>query len=140
LNFEIYFIEFRNITLRKIAEGYTIYKAEESKANQVVIVGDAKKNKRVPRKIFEPISKMVKTGLYKDEQEVLQRLVHDKAEQKINYYNKKIAEMKQKYEMDFSAFESRICLGTGEEDFEEWDDFTLWEGYVKAYRYWKQYL
>jgi len=54
LNFEIYFIEFRNITLRKIAEGYTIYKAEDSKANQVVIVGDAKKNKRVPRKIFEP--------------------------------------------------------------------------------------
>ena len=127
--------------LRKIAEEYTnIYKVEESEADKVVIMGDAKKNKRVPRKIFEPTSKIVKTGLYQDEQEVLQWILHTQAEQKINYYNKKIAEMKQKYDMDFSAFENRICLGTGEEDFEERDDFTLWEGYVKAYRYWKQYL
>ncbi len=51
--------------LRKIAEEYTnIYKVEESEANKVVIMGDAKKNKRVPRKIFEPTSKIVKTGLY----------------------------------------------------------------------------
>jgi antitoxin component YwqK of YwqJK toxin-antitoxin module len=106
----------------------------------VVIVGDAKKNKRVPRKIFEPTSNIVKKGLYKDEQEVLQWILHNQAEQKINYYNKKIAEMKQKYDMDFSAFESRICLGAGEEDFEERDDFTLWEGYIIAYRYWEQYL
>jgi len=80
-------------------------------------VGDAKKNKRVPRKIFEPTSKIVKKGLYKDEQEVLQWILHNQAEQKINYYNKKIAEMRQKYDMDFSAFESRVCLGAEEEDF-----------------------
>ncbi len=102
-------------------------------------MGDVK-HRRVPIKIFEPKSNIVKTGLYKDEQEVLQCLLRNQAEQKINYYSKKIAEMKQKYNMDFSAFENRVCLGAGDEDFEEWGDFTLWEGYVKAHRYWEQYL
>ena len=103
-------------------------------------MGDVIEYVKVPRKIFEPISDMVKAGLYKDEQEALQRLVHDQAEQKIDKYGKKIAEMEQKYGMDFSAFEKRIHSRAGEEDFEEWDDFTLWEGYIKAYRYWEQYL
>lgn len=102
-------------------------------------MGGAKK-RRVPRKIFEPTSKKPTAGLYKDEQEVLQWILHNQAEQKINYYNKKIAEMKQKYDMDFSAFENRICLEAGGEAFEEMDDFTLWEGYIKAYRYWEQFL
>ena len=113
---------------------------EEPKCYLVVILGDVSKHTKVPRRIFEPKSKIVKTGLYKDEQEVLQWLLQNQAKQKIHYYDKKIAEMKQKYDMDFSAFENRVCLGAVEEDFEELDDFTLWEGYVKAYRYWKQYL
>jgi hypothetical protein len=103
-------------------------------------LGDIKKHSRVPIKIFEPNSGIVITSSYKNDKEVLQRVLHNQAEQKINYYNKKISEMKQKYDMDFSAFESRIFLGAGKEDFEEWDDFTLWEGYIKAYQYWKQYL
>ena len=41
--------------------------------------------------------------------------------------------------MDFSAFENRVYLGAVEKYFKELDDFTLWEGYVKAYKYWKQY-
>jgi hypothetical protein len=105
----------------------------------VVILGDVK-HRKVPIKMFEPKSNVVKTGLYKDEQEVLQCLLHNQAEQKINYYSKKIAQMKQKYDMDFSAFENRICLEAGGDDFEKWDDFTLWEGYVKAHKYWEQYI
>ena len=103
-------------------------------------MGDVKKKKRVPSKIFGPTSKIIKCGLYNNEQEVLQWILHNQAEQKIKYYNKKILEMRLKYDMDFSAFENKVCLGKGREDFEKWDDFTLWEGYVKAYRYWEQYL
>lgn len=95
---------------------------------------------KIPRKIFEPIRDMIKVGLYKDEQEALKRLVHDQAEQKIDYYNKKISEMEQKYGMNFSVFEEKINSKTGEEDFEEWDDFIIWESYVKAFQYWEQFL
>jgi hypothetical protein len=103
-------------------------------------VGYVVEHVKVPRKVFEPISDMVKADMYKDEQEALKRLVHDKAEQKMGYYSKKIAEMEQKYGMNLSAFENRIQSRTGEEDFEEWDDFTLWESYVTASRYWEQFL
>ena len=113
---------------------------EEQSDSLVVILGDVIKHAKAPKKIFEPKSEIVKTGMYKDEQEVLHWLLQSQAEQKINYYGKKIAEMKQKYDMDLSAFENRVYLGAVEEDFEELDDFTLWEGYVKAYKYWKQYL
>ena len=106
----------------------------------MVILGDVIKHAKVPRKNFETKDEIVKTGLYKDEQEILKWILQNQAEQKTHYYGKKIAEMKQKYDMDFSAFENRIYLGAVEEDFEELDDFTLWGGYVKAYRYWKQYL
>jgi len=106
----------------------------------VVLLGDAIEYVKISRKIFEPISDMVKAGLYKDEQEALKGLVHDQAEQKIDYYNKKAAEMEQKYGMDFSAFEKRIHSRVGEEDFEEWDDFIIWESYVTASRYWEQFL
>jgi len=106
----------------------------------VVLLGEAIEYVKIPKKIFEPISDMVKAGLYKDEQEALQRLVHDQAEQKISKYSKKMAEMEQKYGMDFSAFEKRIHSRAGEEDFEEWDDFIFWESYIKAYRYWEKFL
>ncbi|WP_231589797.1 hypothetical protein [Methanosarcina siciliae] len=66
--------------------------------------------------------------------------MHDQAEQKIDYYGKKIAGMKQKYGMNFSDFEKRIHLRGGKEDFEEWDDFILWESYVTASRYWEQFV
>ncbi|MDQ1275234.1 MAG: hypothetical protein QG610_807 [Euryarchaeota archaeon] len=106
----------------------------------MILLGDTIEYVKISRKIFEPISDMVKAGLYKDEQEALKRLVHNQAEQKIDYYNKKIAEMEQKYGMDFSAFEKRIHSRVEEEDFEEWDDFIIWESYVTASRYWEQFL
>jgi Arc/MetJ-type ribon-helix-helix transcriptional regulator len=106
----------------------------------VIVLGDAIEYVKIPKKIFDPISDMVKAGIYKDEQEALQHLVHDQAEQKIEHYGKKIAEMEQKYGMDFSAFEKKIHSRIDEENFEEWDDFIFWESYVKAYRYWEQFL
>jgi hypothetical protein len=106
----------------------------------VEIMGDTTEYGNVQKKIFEPISDMVKAGLYKDEQETLQHLVHDQAEQKKDYYGKKITEMEQKYMMDFCAFKIKINSRIVAENFEEWDDFIIWESYVKAYRYWEQFL
>jgi hypothetical protein len=103
-------------------------------------MGDSIEYVKIPKKIFEPISDMVKAGLYQDEQEALQWLVHDQAEQKIDNYRKKIAEMGQKYGMDFSVFEKRINSREGEENYEEWDDFIIWESFIKACRYWEQFL
>jgi Arc/MetJ-type ribon-helix-helix transcriptional regulator len=106
----------------------------------VILLGEAIEYVKIPREIFEPISDMVKVGLYKDEEEALKQLVHDQAEQKIDYYGKKVDEMEKKYGMDFSTFEKRIQSRVGEEDFEEWDDFIIWESYVTASRYWEKFL
>ncbi|MFY9199629.1 MAG: hypothetical protein ACOX7X_02175 [Methanosarcina flavescens] len=106
----------------------------------MILLGEAIEYVKIPRKIFEPISDMVKVGLYKDEQEALKQLVHDQAEQKIDYYGKKVAEMEKKYGMDFPAFEKRIQSRVEEENFEEWDDFIIWESYVTALRYWEKFL
>ena len=42
--------------------------------------------------------------------------------------------------MDFPAFEKRIQSRVEEENFEEWDDFIIWESYVTALRYWEKFL
>jgi antitoxin component YwqK of YwqJK toxin-antitoxin module len=108
----------------------------------VVILGDIVEYGhyvKVLGKLLEPIDSMAKVSLYKEEQKVLQEFVHNKAEQKTEYYDKKIAEMKQKYDMDFSAFQKKIYLSPEEVNFEEWDDFVLWGSYVKAYLYWAQF-
>lgn len=94
---------------------------------------------KISEKYPEPINNMAKVSLYKDEQKILWGFVHSKAEQKIEYYNNRITEMKQKYDMDFSAFQKRVYLRATEIDLEEWNDFVLWGGYVKAYRYWAQF-
>lgn len=83
---------------------------------------------------------MAKISLNKDEQIILQGFLHNKAEQKIGYYDKKMAEMKQKYDMDFSTFQNKIYLRAAEIDLEEWNDFVLWGCYVKVHRYWAQFL
>ncbi len=94
---------------------------------------------KVSGKFLEPIDSIAKVSIYRDEQKILKGFVHNKAEQKINYYNKKIAEMKKKYNMDFLAFQNKIYLGEVEVDLEGWNDFVLWGGYVKAYKYWAQF-
>ena len=93
---------------------------------------------KVSRDIFEPIRDLVKIGLYRDEREALRSLVHDQAKHKIDYYTKKINEMEKKYMVKFSDFEKKIHAKTDDEAFEEWDDFILWESYVKARQYWKK--
>lgn len=94
---------------------------------------------KAPGKFPELINGMGKAGLYRDERKIIQGFVQSKAEQKTQYYNSRMAEMKQKYDMDFPAFQNRICLGAAEIDLEEWNDFVLWGSYVKAYRYWAQF-
>jgi hypothetical protein len=108
----------------------------------VVILGDAfehYKHVNVPETSFKSANKTLKKGLYKDENEVLYCFVHKKAKEKTDYYNKKISEMETKYKTDFFTFENRIYLKVREKNLEEWNDFILWGGYVKAYRYWKQF-
>jgi hypothetical protein len=92
---------------------------------------------KIQRSIFQPIEDMIKIGLYRDEQEAISALVHDQAKYKLEQYSKKIKQMKNKYGVDFSGFEKKIKTSI-EENFEEWDDFILWESYVKAFQYWSK--
>jgi len=87
---------------------------------------------KIHRNVFQPIEDLIKTGLYKNEQEAISALVHDQARLKVEHYNKKIKEMEDKYDMVFPEFESRIKGTANKEIFEEWDDYILWESYVKA--------
>jgi tRNA nucleotidyltransferase/poly(A) polymerase len=92
---------------------------------------------KIQRSIFQPIEDMIKIGLYKNEQEAIASLVQNQAKSKTELYSKKIKQFEKKYNTDFSAFETRIQAAS-EEDFEEWDDYILWESYVKAYQYWSK--
>jgi hypothetical protein len=108
----------------------------------VVILGDIveySQSIKISGKLLEPIDSMAKISIYQEEQKVLQGFVHNKAEIKTDYYGKKIVAMKQKYKMDFSAFQNKLYLRAGEIDLEEWNDFVLWRSYLKAYRYWAQF-
>ena len=58
----------------------------------------------------------------------------DKALAKKEYFGSKIKLLESKYGTDFAAFKRRA--EEGEENFEEWDDLLLWEGYVLAYIDW----
>lgn len=94
---------------------------------------------QIPGKLLDPVTVTDNVNIYPDEQKILKGFVHDKAEQKINYYEKKITEMKQKYNMDFSTFQNKIYLKAVKVGLEEWNDFILWGNYIKAYRYWAQF-
>lgn len=90
----------------------------------------------VSRDVFEPISELVKLGLFKDEKEALKNLVLDHAASKIRYLDSEIREMISKYKMSFKDFKRRIEERKGEEVFEEWDDFIIWDSYESAKSYW----
>lgn len=93
---------------------------------------------KIHRNVFQPIEDLIKIGLYKNEQEALSALVHDQARFKVEHYSKKIKEMEKKYNMVFSDFEAKIKRTANKENFEEWDDYILWESYVKALQYWSK--
>jgi hypothetical protein len=90
----------------------------------------------VSRDVFEPITELVKLGLFKDEKEALKNLVLDQAATKIRYFDSRIIEMRSKYKMNFEDFKRRIEERKGNEVFEEWDDFIIWDAYESAKRYW----
>lgn len=92
----------------------------------------------VSRDAFEPISELVKLGLFKDEKEALKNLVLDQAAAKIQNIDSKISEMNSKYKMNFYDFKRRIEDRTGDEVFEEWDDFIIWDSYESAKSYWSK--
>jgi len=90
----------------------------------------------VSRDAFEPITELVKLGLFKDEKEALKNLVLDQAATKIRYFDSKILEMRTKYKMNFQDFKRRIEERKEDEVFEEWDDFIIWDAYESARAYW----
>lgn len=92
----------------------------------------------VSRDVFEPITELVKLGLFKDEKEALKNLILDQAASKIRYFDSKILEMRAKYKMSFQDFKCRIEERKGDEAFEEWDDFILWEARESAKSYWQK--
>lgn len=93
---------------------------------------------KIHRNVFQPIEDLIKIGLYKNEQEAISALVHDQARFKVEHYTKKIKEMEEKYNMVFPEFEAKIKGTTNKGIFEEWDDYILWESYVKALQYWSK--
>jgi hypothetical protein len=90
----------------------------------------------VSRDAFEPITELVKLGLFKNEKEALKNLVLEQAAAKVRCFDAKILEMKSKYKMSFDEFKRRIEERRDEEVFEEWDDFIIWDSYESARRYW----
>jgi hypothetical protein len=91
---------------------------------------------KVPKKVWEPIKSLVELGLYKDEKDALENLVHEQAEQKIANYKSKIERMEKLYGMSFGEFEKKIK--SKKESFKEWDDYILWKGYEESLNYWKR--
>jgi hypothetical protein len=90
----------------------------------------------VSRDVFEPITLLVKDGLFKNEKEALKSLVLDQAASKIRQFDAKISEMHAKYRVSFEEFKRRIESRKESESFEEWDDFIIWESYESARGYW----
>jgi len=90
----------------------------------------------VSRDAFEPITELVKLGLFKDEKEALKNLVLDQAAAKIRHFDSKISKMRSKYKMSFNDFKRRIEERQGDEVFEEWDNFIIWDSYESAKSYW----
>lgn len=91
----------------------------------------------VSRDAFEPIAALVREGLFRSEKDALKCLVLDQAASKMRQFDFKISEMCAKHKMSFEDFKRRIESRVGEESFEEWDDFIIWESYESARSYWR---
>ena len=63
-------------------------------------------------------------------------MLANKSLNKIEYFKAKNAEMEEKYNMDFEAFNEKVH-NAETEVFNEWDDLIMWEGYYYSYREWK---
>jgi hypothetical protein len=52
-------------------------------------------------------------------------------------FKKQMEIFERKYKTEFDEFEKRMKK-TEKEDFEEWDDYIIWEGLHKGYLKWKE--
>ncbi len=63
-------------------------------------------------------------------------LLIDKALGKKDLYKSKIEMFESKYGVNYASFKKKA--EKGEENFEEWDNLLLWEGFLIAYREWNR--
>jgi hypothetical protein len=63
-------------------------------------------------------------------------LLLSKALGKRDLYKSKIDMFKSKYGANYAAFKKK--LEQKDENFQEWDDLLLWEGFMLAYREWNR--
>jgi len=90
----------------------------------------------IPKEVWDPISSLVRHGLYKNEKSALIHIVHDLSLSKMKEYESAMREFEKKYNLIFEEFEKQL-KATSKEDFEKWDDYIEWKAYAKAYSYWK---
>jgi hypothetical protein len=69
-------------------------------------------------------------------EEIIKMLV-DKALNKMEYYRSKSQEMEEVYRTKFNNFKKKVEKSK-RENFKEWDDLIVWEGYELAYKEWKK--
>ena len=67
--------------------------------------------------------------------EIIELLLH-KALGKRDFYKSKIKMFEAKYGTNFTSFKKKT--EKSEEQFKEWDDLLLWEGFLLAYREWNR--
>ncbi|MEW6103735.1 MAG: hypothetical protein AB1630_08005 [bacterium] len=54
---------------------------------------------------------------------------------KMEYYQSKLIRFERKYGSKFEEFKKKIDTEE-KENFEEWDDFIIWEAFYQAYQEW----
>jgi hypothetical protein len=64
------------------------------------------------------------------------KLLLDKALGKKDLYKSKIKMLESKYGTNYTSFKKRI--EKGDENFQEWDDLLLWEGFLLAHKEWNR--
>ena len=67
--------------------------------------------------------------------EIMELLIN-KALGKKDLYKSKIKMLESKYGSSYGSFKKKT--EKGEENFQEWDDLILWEGFRLAYREWNK--
>jgi len=63
-------------------------------------------------------------------------LLIGKALGKKDLYNSKVKMFESKYGTNYASFKKKS--EQGDENFQEWDDLLLWEGFLLAYREWNK--
>jgi hypothetical protein len=63
-------------------------------------------------------------------------LLLGKALGKRDFYKSKINMFESKYGTNYASFKKKS--EQGDENFQEWDDLLLWEGFLLAYREWNR--